>query len=70
MKHLIYIGIGFCMLAMFGALITFAAWAITAMPENYQYGFWMLCWTLFMSYIFGYLAYETWIRHRWEKRND
>ena len=70
MKHLMYVGIGFCMLALFGALLTFALWAYTLMPENYQYGFWMLAWTLFMSYIFGYLTYETYIKHRLEKKND
>ena len=69
MKHLMYIGLGFCVLALFGALLTFAAWVITAMPENYQFAFFWACWFLFMSYIFGYLTYETAIKHRLEKCN-
>ena len=67
MKHLLYLGIGICVLMLGGALLAFATWAITAMPENYQVACLWGCWLLFMSYIFGYLTYETAIKHRLEK---
>ena len=68
MKHLIYLGLGFCVLMLGVALVTFASWVITSIPENYQFAFFWGCWLLFMSYIFGYLSYETFIKDRLEKR--
>jgi hypothetical protein len=68
MKHLIYIGLGACVLSLVGALLAFIGWVYTMLPENFQVGFLCGCWLLFMSYIFGYLTYETAIKHRLEKR--
>ena len=69
MKHLLYVGLGFCVLSLGVALVTFAVWVYNFIPENYQFGVWIVAWMLFMSYLFGYLTYETYMRHRLEKKD-
>mgnify|MGYP006271178985 CR=1 FL=1 len=69
MKHLMYLGLGFCVLMLGSAWLAFAIWAYNFIPENYQFCVWLVAWMLFMSYLFGYLTYETYIRHRLEKKD-
>ena len=69
MKHLLYVGLGILVIMAVTLIGSVIAYVYNQIPDQYQIAFLWVCWLLFMSYIFGYLTYETAIKHRLEKRN-